>query len=71
MSRQSNREILTVEQAAEMLQVHRTMIYSLIKSGDLKASRIGRKYFRISRNELIRLCEAGHDRKRIKTATAS
>jgi excisionase family DNA binding protein len=68
MSRQYNREILTVEQAAEMLQAHRTMIYKLIESGDLKASRVGRKYFRISRNALIRFCEAGHDHKREKTA---
>jgi excisionase family DNA binding protein len=62
--RQHNREILTVEQAAELLQSSRVMIYRLIDTGDLKASRIGGKYFRISRNELIRLCEAGHDHKR-------
>jgi excisionase family DNA binding protein len=64
MRRQYNREILTVEQAAEMLQANRNMIYKLIESGDLRASRVGGKYFRISRNALIKFCEAGHDRKK-------
>ena len=45
---QCRREILTVEQAAELLQSSRPMIYELIHSGELKAKRIGGKYWRIA-----------------------
>jgi excisionase family DNA binding protein len=59
-------EILTIEDARALLRVSRPAMYQLIASGDLKASRIGRKSWRITRREILRFCEAGYDRKRKK-----
>jgi excisionase family DNA binding protein len=46
-----DKEYLTVEQAAAILQVHWQSILNYIKRGDLPAIRIGRGY-RISRSAL-------------------
>lgn len=54
MTVDSEREILTVRQAAEMLQVSNMMLYRLIRSGHIKAVRLG-KFWRISRTELLRV----------------
>lgn len=56
MSSALQREILTVEQAADVLQSSRHMIYQLIRRGDLRAARIGGKYWRIARSQVLRLC---------------
>ena len=45
--------LLTPEEAAEALRVGRTMIYALMKAGDLRSVHIGRSC-RISRAELER-----------------
>jgi excisionase family DNA binding protein len=44
-----HRDVLTVEQAADLLQSCLHMVYSLIRRADLKAGRIGGKYWRIAR----------------------
>jgi excisionase family DNA binding protein len=44
-------EVYTSKQAAELLQCHEITIRRAIKSGQLKASRIGRDY-RISKHDL-------------------
>lgn len=56
MNRTTQRDILTVEQTADLLQSSRHMIYTLIRRGDLKAGRIGGKYWRIARSQVLRLC---------------
>lgn len=38
------REILTVEQAAEFLQVHKITVYRYIREGLLPAARLGKMY---------------------------
>lgn len=48
---ETNNEYLTVEQVAELLQVHWQTILNYIKSGKLKAVRLGKGY-RISRVDL-------------------
>ena len=64
MTNASQSEILTVSQAARMLQTSRRMIYALIHRGDLKASRLGRKEWRVMRHEVLRFCSDGHDSKK-------
>ena len=49
------RDILTAEQAAEMLQISKLMTYRLIRSGQLQAVRVG-KFWRVTRNEILRMC---------------
>ena len=49
------RDILTAEQAAEMLQISKLMTYRLIRSGKLQAVRVG-KFWRVTRNEILRMC---------------
>ena len=56
MTSAAQRDILTVEQTADLLQSSRHMVYTLIRRGDLKAGRIGRKYWRIARSQVLRLC---------------
>lgn len=56
MNGAAQRDILTVEQTAELLQSSRHMVYSLIRRGDLRAGRIGGKYWRIARSQVLRLC---------------
>jgi len=48
---ENNNEYLTVEQVAEMLQVHWQTILNYIKSGKLKAIRLGKGY-RIEKKQL-------------------
>ncbi|MDR7484831.1 MAG: helix-turn-helix domain-containing protein [Armatimonadota bacterium] len=45
-----DREILTVEQAAEVLQVHKITIYRYIREGRLPAVRLGKMYRLFSRD---------------------
>jgi excisionase family DNA binding protein len=47
----SEREILTVEQAAEVLQIHKVTVYKYIRSGLLPAVKLG-KVYRIYRNDV-------------------
>ncbi len=46
-----NNEFLTVEQVAELLQVHWQTILNYIKSGKIEAVKLGKGY-RISKNSL-------------------
>ncbi|OFV83008.1 MAG: hypothetical protein A2W26_11295 [Acidobacteria bacterium RBG_16_64_8] len=46
-----DREVLTVEQAAEYLQIHKVTIYKYIRSGTLPAAKLG-KVYRIFRRDL-------------------
>lgn len=48
---ENNNEFYTVEQVAELLQVHWQTILNYIKSGKLKAVRLGKGY-RISKESL-------------------
>ncbi len=51
------REVLTVEQAAEYLQIHKVTIYKYIRAGLLPAAKLG-KVYRIFRRDLEALVEA-------------
>jgi excisionase family DNA binding protein len=51
------REVLTVEQAAEYLQIHKVTLYKYIRSGVLPAAKLG-KVYRIFRRDLEALVEA-------------
>ncbi|MGH2400371.1 MAG: helix-turn-helix domain-containing protein, partial [bacterium] len=46
-----DREVLTVEQAAEYLQIHKVTIYKYIRAGLLPAAKLG-KVYRIYRRDL-------------------
>jgi len=50
-------EILTAEQVAELLKVHRFTVLKFIKQGKLKASKLGRVY-RIRRSEVDRFLDS-------------
>ncbi len=52
-----NHNLLTPEQAAEILQVHVMTIYGYIRKGKLDAVRLGRNY-RIIPEELTRFIES-------------
>lgn len=54
-------EIMTPEQAADILQVNRETIYRYIRQGRLRASRLGRTY-RIPRQSVERLLWATRTR---------
>lgn len=45
------REVLTVEQAAEYLQIHKVTVYKYIRNGVLPAAKLG-KVYRIYRRDL-------------------
>ena len=53
-------QMLTVEQVAERLQVHRDTVYAWIRSGQLPGYRIGGRKagFRIKQSDLERFVEA-------------
>ena len=42
MTIHAQRIVLTVEEAAERLEVGRTMVYALVRSGDIESIAIGR-----------------------------
>ena len=46
-----DREILTIVQVADYLQVHPDKVYRLVRSGELPASKIGKEW-RIQRQDL-------------------
>ncbi|MDQ7843659.1 MAG: helix-turn-helix domain-containing protein [Armatimonadota bacterium] len=46
-----DREVLTVEQAAQYLQVHKITLYKYIRTGRLPAAKLG-KVYRILRRDL-------------------
>lgn len=50
----TSEEVLTIEQAAEMLRVHPDTIRRMITQGKLKASKVGRVY-RIRKSEIERI----------------
>lgn len=52
-----DREVLTVEQAAEYLQIHKVTIYKYIRAGILPAAKLG-KVYRIFRRDLEALLDA-------------
>jgi excisionase family DNA binding protein len=52
-----DREVLTVEQAAEYLQIHKVTIYKYIRAGVLPAAKLG-KVYRIYRRDLEALLAA-------------
>lgn len=51
------REILTVEQAAAYLQIHRVTVYKYIRAGFLPAARLG-KVYRIYRKDVEALLQS-------------
>lgn len=52
----NNRDILTVEQAADLLQLHKVTVYKYIRSGMLPAARLG-KVYRIYRRDVEALLQ--------------
>lgn len=57
----SDREVFTVEQAAEYLQVHKVTVYKYIRTGILPAAKLG-KVYRIHRRDLDALLAAARTR---------
>jgi excisionase family DNA binding protein len=57
-------EVLTVEQAADYLQLHKVTVYKYIREGLLPAARIG-KVYRIMRPDLERLLRAMTEEQRV------
>jgi excisionase family DNA binding protein len=51
-----DREVMTVEQAADYLQVHENTVYKAIKDKKLQASKVGRHY-RIQKSDIIKYLE--------------
>ena len=57
-----NRELLTVEQAANYLQLSQSSIRSYIRQGKLKAFRVaGKRKVLITREDLLKLLEPARD----------
>ena len=57
-----NRELLTVEQAANYLQLSQSSIRSYIRQGKLKAFRVaGKRKVLIHREDLLKLLEPTHE----------
>jgi excisionase family DNA binding protein len=57
-----NRELLTVEQAANYLQLSQSSIRSYIRQGKLKAFRVaGKRKVLIHREDLLKLLEPARD----------
>lgn len=48
----NNHEVLTVEEAAELLRISRSAVYTLAKRGKLPAQKVGR-HWRFHRGALI------------------
>jgi excisionase family DNA binding protein len=48
----------SIQEAADLLRVHRATIFRLIKAGDIKTHKIGMRTI-IKRDDLERLIEAG------------
>ncbi len=57
------RDILTVEQAADLLQIHKVTVYKYIRSGMLPAARLG-KVYRIYRRDVEALLQDHRHRAR-------
>lgn len=53
----NNNEFLTVEQVANLLQVHWQTVLNYIRGGKLKAMRLGKGY-RINRQDLIKFIKS-------------
>ena len=51
-----NPEILTIAQAAEYLQFHPDKVYRMVRSGELRAAKIGKEW-RIRRADIDRLLD--------------
>jgi len=47
-------DVLTIEEAAELLKLHDQTIYRKVRSGEIPAARIGRRW-RISRDVIERM----------------
>lgn len=45
-------DVVSVEQVAEMLHLSLTIIYRLLRSGDIKAKKVGTRYI-ITKNSVI------------------
>jgi excisionase family DNA binding protein len=45
-------ELLTVDEVAKLLKVHRSHVFELMKKGELSVVRRGRRYTRILRSDL-------------------
>ena len=51
-----DRDVLTVEQVAEILQVHYQTVYAKVRSGELPAFRIGQQWH-VLRKDLFKYIE--------------
>ena len=46
-------ELLTIDEVAKLLKVHRSHVFRLMKDGELSVVRRGRRYTRILRSDLM------------------
>jgi excisionase family DNA binding protein len=53
-------EILTVKEIAEILRVHPTTIYNIIKRGDLPAIKVGNSY-RVYKSDFVEYIKDHYD----------
>lgn len=49
-------EVLTLEQVAELLQVHYMTVYKIVRNGDIPAVKVGRSY-RVLRKDVFEYLE--------------
>lgn len=57
-------ELLTIEQAAQLLQLHPDTVRRLVREGELPGVKIGRRQWRIATSALQRYIERGSKRKK-------
>ena len=51
-------DIMTAEEAMEALGIRRNLFYQLVRNGELKASRIGKKLWRVQKKSVLEFMEA-------------
>jgi excisionase family DNA binding protein len=55
MAQQADGDWITINQAAELIQVHANTIRNLMAKGELKADRIGARIIRLKKSEVLAL----------------
>ena len=56
---ESTQEVMTINQAAEFLQISRAALYRLIADGEIKGKRVGQRW-RFSKKALLKWIENGN-----------
>lgn len=51
-------DLITPQEAASLLRVHREQVYKMIREGGLPAAKVGTRAWRIDKDELMRWLDA-------------